>query len=92
MYKLYDKQQQNITQKIKEKTKNLTKIIKAENRTQFVHFLKNGFPTNCRYYFLTICLKILGDELTWSKNHSCIYHLKKYSYLRILIQINHLKI
>ena len=48
MYKLYDKQQQNITRKIKEKTRNLTenyRIQKIEERNLYI-FLKNGFPTN----------------------------------------------
>ena len=39
MYKLYDKQQQNITRKIKEKTRNLTenyRIQKIEERNLYI--------------------------------------------------------
>jgi len=75
MYKLYQKQQQNITQKIKEKTKNLTetyKIQKIEERNLY-NFLKNGFPINRSVLFFDDMLENIEETNQHSRRIIPVY-------------------
>jgi len=75
MYKLYKKQEQNITQKIKERTKNLTesyKIQKIEERNLY-NFLKNGFPINRSVLFFDDMLENIEETNLHSRRIIPVY-------------------
>lgn len=75
MYKLYKKQEQNITQKIKERTKNLTesyKIQKIEERNLY-NFLKNGFPINRSVLFFDDMLENIEETNQHSRRIIPVY-------------------